>query len=81
MPPDPRNRNGSTYRCTTCPRDACLHESAEEIEQRQHDRQWAFSLLGPADQALVVRREADRQFYGQHGLRLLPAPSTKDIPT
>ncbi|MEU3399453.1 hypothetical protein [Streptomyces filamentosus] len=75
---DPTNQWGRTHRCITCPRDANLGEPVQEIEERQEDRRWAFSLLDSADQDLVLQLEADRQLYGHHGLRPLPAPSTKD---
>jgi hypothetical protein len=71
MPPDPGNHNGRTHRCITCPRDAHLHETPGEIEERQDHRRWAFSLLEPADRDRVVRREASRQYYGRRGLHLV----------
>lgn len=74
-PMPPNLGNGRTHRCLTCPRDADVHEPAKEIEQRQYDRRWALSLLGPADRTRVVRREACRQFCGRRGLQLVAGPA------
>ncbi|MFF7369801.1 hypothetical protein [Streptomyces tricolor] len=80
MPPDPATRNGRTHRWVTCPRDADVHETADQIEAHQHDRRWALSLFDPADRDRVVRREARRQSYGRRGLRLVDGPATGPQP-
>lgn len=39
MPPDPGNRNGRAHRCLNCPRDAHVHEPAEDVARWSDDRE------------------------------------------
>ncbi|WP_143660271.1 hypothetical protein [Streptomyces sp. t99] len=66
MPPDPRSSHPEGgWRCTTCPRSALPSDGPAEIEAREGDRQWAFSLLAPEDRAIVAVREHARRHFGR----------------
>ncbi|MFJ4966035.1 hypothetical protein ACIP6P_26920 [Streptomyces sp. NPDC088729] len=75
MAPDPHSRHPvGSWRCTTCPRRALPSDSPADIEAREGDRQWAFSLLAPEDRALVAVREHARQRFGRslHAVNSVP---------
>ncbi|PZT71471.1 hypothetical protein [Streptomyces sp. AC1-42T] len=72
---DPHSRHpAGSWRCTTCSRSALPSDGPADIEVREGDRQWAFSLLAAEDRAVVAVREHSRRRFGRslHAVGAVP---------